>query len=200
MFTQIAVPPVVTDQHLAPNDFAAYLDGATTGDRRARIEAHLAQCPECREEMRDAGRIIRTLPGAHRRARPIVAAVAAVAALVLISVLPRAYPNLSKPQHRESPVTTTTAPTAVAPLGAVDSVEAFVWSAVPSADRYHLRVYDANGSVIWERTVSDTTLPATDLHVEPGRAFYYQVQADVGFGRHVTSKFIEFSERRSQRQ
>lgn len=200
MFTEMAEPPVVIDQHLAPNDFAAYLDGATTGDRRARIEAHLARCQECREELSDAGRIIRTLPRSPRRARPLVAAVAVIAALLLISVLPREYRNLSNPQHRESSVTTTMAPTALAPLGPVDSIRAFIWSSVPNADRYHLRVYDANGSVIWERTASDTTLPATDLAVESERPFYYQVQADVGYDRHVASKLIEFSVRHSRRQ
>ena len=48
----------VSDQHLDPQEVAGYIDRAVPDTERARIEAHLATCAECRGEIADAGRIM----------------------------------------------------------------------------------------------------------------------------------------------
>lgn len=202
---------LVIDQHLAPNDVAAYVDRALTGERRARVEAHLARCAECRAELSDGTRIIASHPRTRWRNRSLVAACSAVAAALLIFVLPRAMRD-SVSQHRESPVTSIVPPVLLSPTGArmqlldrsspsTDSIVGFTWSSVPHADRYRIRIFDTNGSILLERTSSDTTmsLPA-DVLLRAGQNYFWQVQADVGFDRHATSELVEFSLRPRLRQ
>jgi len=48
--------------HLADEDLVVWEDGSATGDRRRRIESHLATCAACQrrlEEFREVGRILR---------------------------------------------------------------------------------------------------------------------------------------------
>jgi len=202
---------LVIDQHLAPNDLAAYVDRALTGERRARVEAHLARCAECRAEVSDATQIVASLPRARWRNRSLIAASGAVAAALLIFVVPRATRD-STSQHRESPVTSIVPPVLLSPTGdrlrllggssaRTDSIIGFTWSSVPHADRYRIRIFDSNGSILLERSSSDTTmsLPA-DVLLRAGPTYFWQVQADVGFDRHTTSELVEFSLRRPTRR
>ncbi len=190
---------LVIDQHLAPNDLAAYIDHALTGERRARIEAHLARCPECRAEVSDAARIIATLPRARWTGRRLVASSAAVAAVLLIFLLPRVNREPAA-SHRESPVTTVVSPIPVSPVGAIDSIGVFSWTSVPHADRYRVRIFDTNGSVLFERATPDTILSLpSSVSLHAAQTLYWQVQADVGFERHTASELVEFSLRRPRR-
>ena len=61
--------------HLETASLARYLGGAGTPDERARWEAHLSECADCREEMVEVRRIVATAP-ARRRAwlAPLAAA------------------------------------------------------------------------------------------------------------------------------
>ena len=44
-------------EHLETASLARYLGGAGTPNERARWEAHLSECPDCREEMVEVRRI-----------------------------------------------------------------------------------------------------------------------------------------------
>ena len=39
------------DHHLSPEEMAAYLDGRIAPADRARLQTHLAHCPDCRREV-----------------------------------------------------------------------------------------------------------------------------------------------------
>lgn len=189
------------ERHLELGEIAAFVDRVATGEEQARIASHLAECAECRAEFVDASRIV---AGASRaravRRKMWIPATAAAAAVVLLLAWPR---SLREPgvqmAHREGPVTATVAPRALAPIGAVDSVASLTWSAVPLADRYQVRLFDADGSVIWERDTPDTTISVpTSIRLPSGRAFYWKVEAQTGFARRAASELIEFSIRQSR--
>src|SRR6185503_6808177 len=103
------------EDHLDPEDVAAYVDKLATAERRALIEAHLAECAECRAEVSDSARIIGALAGPRRTRSGLVAA-AAIAAALLLFVRPGTDRESGTPfgnssiTHREAPVTTTVAP------------------------------------------------------------------------------------------
>lgn len=184
----------VTSQHLAPRDVAAYVDGALTSEARARIQSHLATCAECREEVSDAARIIATLPRGSTVKWRVGIPAAAVAAMLLVFLWPRTDRNNAVPQHRESAVTTTIAPVIVRPIGAIDSVAVFTWTSVPHASTYAVRVFDSDGTVVWQRETADTLLIATSAAgLRAGRSYYWKVEARTGFERSTSTDLVEFS-------
>src|SRR6267378_2840498 len=89
----------VSDQHLEPREVAGYVDRVLPDTERARIEAHLATCPECRAEVADAGRIIATLPRPRRVRRGVMVSAAGIAAMLLVFLWPRADRDLGNRQH-----------------------------------------------------------------------------------------------------
>lgn len=184
------------EPHLDPQEIAAYVDGARTGDARAHIESHLAACTECRAEVAEVSRLLATMRGRSVWRHVWIPALAAAAVLLLfVGPLPISDPTVRP--HRDAPVTTTIAPRALAPLGAVDSVSTLAWSSVPRADRYHVRLFDAEATVVWQRETSDTivALPVT-LRLQPERSYYWKVEATTGFDRRAASELVEFSVRR----
>ena len=185
--------------HLDPMEVAAYLDGIVDSHVRARLEDHLGACPECRDELVESSRI-----AARQSAPKITRArvwIPVAAAAVLLLVVRQQSHREQRPEHREAAVTTTVAPRALTPVGLVGSVTTFVWSSVPRADAYRIRVFDADGTVIWDREMSDTLaiLPAS-VSFQPGRAYYWRVEARTGFGRSAATELIEFSTRRARRR
>lgn len=184
--------------HVAPEEIAAYVDRAVTSEARARIQAHLAACHECRAEVMDVSRMSHTLSGSRGVRHTVIpaaaaaaaAAAVAAAAVVLMLVWPRDVREL---EMREAPITTTISPRALAPVGAVDSVPLLVWSAVPSADRYQVRLFDTEGTLIWDRETMDTTAVVPARQLRPGLSYFWKVEAQTGFGRSVSTELTEFT-------
>ena len=192
---------LVIDRHLDPNEIVAYIDHAATGEQRARLESHLARCADCRAEIRDAERIIASLPvNRSWRRRGAFSAAAVAAALLIVAVLPRPGSERSSLQHREAAVATTISPVSLAPVRHVESLGAFIWRSVPHASRYEVRVFDVNGFVVWHEETTDTTLRApVAAGIRAGRPYYWRVQANVGYDRRVTSELAEFTVQRPAR-
>jgi hypothetical protein len=200
MSIQVVEAIAVSDQHLDPKDVVAYVDGVAPPSERVRIESHLATCAECRDEVADAGRIIATLPRPRSARRIVTVSAAAIAATLLVFLWPRAAPDLTA-RHRESPVTTTIAPTVVMPIGAVESADRFVWSSVPHAGFYEFRVFDPDGSVVWEGQTRDTVLaPPPTIGLRAGHSYYWKVEAHTGIDRSTSTQLVEFSIRAERRQ
>src|SRR4051812_11821590 len=88
-------------EHLSVEEVSAYLDGALLDADRERIQAHLADCPECREEVVELSRLIRT-----SRTRPMLrwmATVGVAASLALIvSRVSFLGPNTATPNPSHS--------------------------------------------------------------------------------------------------
>ena len=180
------------DRHLEPHEIAAYVDGDVGGEQRVFIDAHLAACSECRTEVADVSRIVRTAPTTRGVSRRIWIP-AAAAALALLWVAPRALRDPGPPQHREEAVTMTVAPRAISPVGSVDTAGALVWSSVPYANSYRVRLFDADGTLLWEREAADTLVPIPDsIALRPQLLYYWRVEAHTGFDRRAESDLVEF--------
>jgi hypothetical protein len=185
--------------HLQPMEVASYVDGVTTDEARARIDGHLAECAECRDEIVEATRIAGTMSRPKLNSARVWIPAAAAAAVLLLMV--RQPDTVRQPsEHREAPVTTTIAPSAITPVGSVDSVAALVWSSVPYTDRYVVRVFDAEGSVVWQREGTDTTVSIPPSLLALNRSYFWKVEAQTGFGRSAATELIEFSVRRPSRR
>ena len=180
------------DDHLEPDEAAAYLEDALGPTDRARIDAHLAECAHCREEIVEAGRIVVTLPAADRAGRRFWIPAAIAASLLLFVARPGQITD-APVAHREAPVTAIVAPQIVAPIGAVESLARLVWRGAPGADSYHVRLFHADGAVLWEQSTTDTTAALPDsLRFVAGRSYYWKVEAQTGFDRRAASELIEF--------
>jgi hypothetical protein len=181
------------EAHLAAAEVVAFVDRTADADAMRRITLHLASCGACRAEVAEVSEIVGK--AGRRQYRPAWLAGVAAAALVAVIAWPRGAPEPPL-VHREAPVTTAIAPAARYPVGVVDSAPAVVWSVVPYADRYRVRLFTADGSVIWERETTDTALalPAAP-RLRAGENYYWNVEAQIGFDRTVTSELTAFSVR-----
>ena len=186
---EVTEPPI--DGHVDARDIAAYVDETATPPVRALVESHIITCAACRDEVVDVSRIARSAPRDGARRHMWIGA-AAAAVLLVVLLRPPAVTD-EYPRHRETPVTTTVAPVAIAPAGLVDAAPTFLWSAVPHADRYRIRIFDGSGSVIWERETGDTVASTDSLTFVPGRSYFWKVEAHAGFDRSTTTELIEFS-------
>lgn len=191
-----------SEQHLEAQEIAAYVDGAISGDRYAAIQAHLATCAECRVEVFDVSRIVRSAPSERSSTRPWarriwISTAAAAAVVVVLAKIWIPQPETA-PVHRGE-TQTAVAPRALAPAGQVDGVTTFVWSSVPQTESYHIRLFDSQGTVLWEEQTTDTVgkLPRSVL-LRPGRSYYWKVVARTGFDRETASDLTEFFSRRQQ--
>jgi anti-sigma factor RsiW len=187
-------------RHLRPNEVAAYAEGVLPADVRAPLQAHMASCAACRAEVADVLAIVEPVRNRHRMRRQLWMTAAAAAAVLLVFVWPRDGIDLREPQHRDAPVTATVAPRAVAPIGSVDTVPALVWASVPYADDYRVRLFDREGSVIWERETTDTVAaPSGAVTLRAGQPYYWRVEARTGFDRVASSDLVEFIPRSGTR-
>lgn len=185
--------PPDLQSHLSGEDTAAYVDRAISARERARIEAHLSDCGTCRAEVVDAMRLLRQHSSGRRWLGGLGIAAAAAAAL-LLTIRPGSLDWRPGSTYREAPLTRATAPTPIAPLGAVPAVHALTWTSVPLADRYHVRVFDAGGAVLWDTEIPDTSaaVPPAVL-LTPGLAYYWNVEARTGFNRWAVSDLTRFT-------
>jgi anti-sigma factor RsiW len=178
--------------HPEARELAAYLDGALVDVDRARVEAHLAACAECRGEVAAVAQLLRTAPRRRVTVRPALAA-AAVLALLLVPTL-QVWNRFDEMAYRESAVTTTAPPVAFAPHGDVTAVRELVWSAVPHAARYRVMLMDGAGTVLWRWETADTVAALADtVRLRAGAPYFWKVEAETGFDRWVASDLVDFT-------
>ena len=189
------------DRHLEPEEIAAYVDDDARGELRASIERHLSACSDCRTEAAEVSRILRTAPRRRLVRRSIWVPAAAAAALAVLWVGPRALRERPGSPHREEAVTTTVAPRPIMPVGSVTTASALTWSSVPFATTYRIRLFDAEGNLLWEREVADTVAAIPDSIVVRSRlSYYWRVEAQTGFDRWAASDLVAFRVQRDGRQ
>jgi hypothetical protein len=203
---------------LDDNDIAMLVDGAV-GKRTEAQHAHVAACVRCRVRL---GAVARTLhsdavalqvlrlegqaAGTASRVRwrgvptrqvmaALAAALLAVASLPLMkTALTRSTPETRDPVHRESAITLTAAPKIVAPIGLANETQPLVWTSVPHADRYQLKVFDGDGTLVVDEQTSDTTvaMPRRLARAAP-TTYYWKVEARTGWDRWVASEWRELT-------
>jgi hypothetical protein len=182
-------------EHLDTVSLSRYIDGAGASDERARCEAHLAECPDCRVEMVEVGRILAAAPRSRRRVLVPLAAAAAALLLVWTGNINR---EPSVPVVRDPDSMPALAPRPVAPLGDVSRPDGLTWRAVPDVARYRVTLFTVEGQAAWQTTTTDTFVALPDtVRLSVATPQYWQVKAETGFGRWIESELVTFTIRRA---
>src|SRR5689334_7111884 len=92
-------PGVIPTNHLSAADVAAFIDRAVSPGSRERIEAHLAECARCRDELVACARLNANAP-AGRRWSAMYAATGVLAAGVIVAAVLR--PTLERPHGEDN--------------------------------------------------------------------------------------------------
>jgi hypothetical protein len=170
-------------------EIAAYLDHRADAATTQRFEAHLAECDFCRQDLLEAGRVLRR---ARRPGRVLVLAALAAAAVLVVVAIPAVGRNDrlwrdggGDAEHRL---------VAYGPLGEVrtDSFR-FVWGAAPSVMTYRLTVTGADGTLIWSTNTPDTSAILEPGHpLVTGTTYYWAADALLRDGSALTTGIRAF--------
>jgi hypothetical protein len=188
------------DEHLSAEDVAAYADQGVSARDRIRIEEHLAECGECRLELLEVTRQLRSRP--HLKRWHVIAPAAAAAAAAVIFFLaalfetPARSDDVLRGSEPQAGREGNAAVVAVAPLSGstVDPENlVFIWHSLDRAF-YQLTLTDANGDVVLTLDTSDTVvaLPST-TPLESERIYFWYVDALLPDGRSATTGVSQFA-------
>jgi hypothetical protein len=181
-------------EHLADDQFLAYLEHRLDSAEQARVEEHLAGCPRCRDDLLAAVRVRRSQRARRYAAIGIPAAAAAVLALVLVGQGTRV--GSQAPMFRASNDAASTvvivSPTDGETLQAGRIV--FVWDDIAESARYRFTLTNSDGDDIWTADLTDTTatLPTTVALVGTQTYFWY-VDVFLPNGASATSEVHGFT-------
>lgn len=166
--------------HLLPQELAAYLGAGPRANDSTRIREHLAECPECRGEAIEVGRLVRASvrPARVRILAPLALA-AGIALVTWVGIRTDSPGTLLR-----SPATATSQPMAlesVSPLGPISRAAGpvtFAWRHAGPAVEYRVTLLDATGAVLWTVLTPDSSaiLPVT-VSLAPGADYYWYVDA-----------------------
>lgn len=193
----VLVPRRIVDAHLSVDDIAAMIEGRLPSSRRAAVEAHLAECAECRAEFVDASTVVSSAPekSASRMRWVPVAAAAAVVIAAMPIILSRRGSAARDSERSATPAATsiTTLTPAVDSRSSSDSV-VFAWHAIPGVATYNVFVTDSAGALVYSTKTADTLItPAATLRLSPGSQYYWYVDALRSDGSSISSPPISFS-------
>ena len=197
--TLIRVFPVTRSEHLDPGLIASYLENVCEADERSLVEAHLAECTDCCEELVALDETIRTLP-ARRRGRviiPLVAlgAAAALAGLILFrpsdqrTGLSDATPIVQRSQPEERSSIAILGPEPGAVVVAREIV--LRWAPIDPDARYLITVTTSDGDSVWALMTPDTAA-AIPVALDPGGEYLWYVDALLPGGGTATSDIAHF--------
>lgn len=192
------------DGHLDSREIARYLDDELDAEERARLEEHLAGCPDCRAALREAW-------GARswwRRRRwshvAIPVGVAAAAALLFValpfeeagdsSVPSGGSPAPSSVERAPGPAGGGVArfpvrrPAEGATVSDASEGVVLVWAPLPGEVTYEVTLTGEDGTPMWTATTRDTvTRVPADVGLEPGGLYLWYVDALLADGRSATT-------------
>ena len=186
--------------HPSSELMAAYLSGTLADSDRPAVEAHLAECRACRQQVISARRVL----AKQRARRPLLWAVPAAAAAILALVIFSPEIHLRSPGNevlrgdRESPN-----PDAAATLLVISPVSGdtinragvvFAWHSHPGQPLFRLTLSDGSGRELWSAETRDTTLtlPA-GVSLDRGRTYFWYVDAAGADGRSLTTRTQRFA-------
>ena len=158
---------------------AAYLSDGLSPAERQTLEAHLAECRDCRAELVGARRLL-VLRRAQLRRKVVLPAAAAAAVAAVVLLAPVREGSRSEHRLRDLPVSRP-AISVIAPAEGMEVTLAglrFVWRGYGSASLYRLTVTDVSGHQVWVGETSDTvlTIPG-NLNLERDREYLWYVDA-----------------------
>lgn len=177
---------MIDTEHLDPDVVAAYLDGYLPDSERESVEAHLAECDECCEEVTAIDDTLRSKPGAGSLRRYAMPAVAAAAILVAALVARPWQAGLPTPGvepgiiERTAPDLVMTRIEALSPdQGAVVDPGGIrlEWRSAGEGTRYQVTVTTTEGDSVWVSIVTDTVAPLPTGVIEPDWEYLWYVDA-----------------------
>jgi hypothetical protein len=192
----------MTADHLPAADLAAYLSRGRRSPTFRPVQAHLADCADCRQEAAHIARVIRA-EARGRMFRWTGAGVAAAAALLVVAVWTGGHRRAPDADITRAAANSGVEGAAIAPLTPLGEVPpagsslAFAWRPAAGAVEYRLTLSNATGGTLWRRATTDTTLDLPlDVSLARGVSYYWYVDALVANGGSVTSGAREFHLRR----
>ena|SRR5579872_1720137 len=174
-------PPHVDDE-----TFERYACGELNAVDRARVEAHAAECPDCARVLRGLTMLAReaarfdTSVARPARSWPswgIPAAIAAALAIVVLAPMMwttlRNRSNASVAREASPDVIQAIAPRGRVAAGSIT----FAWHGWDGATRYEVRLFEADGALVWFGSTDDTSIPLPpEIKLAP-RRYYWQIRA-----------------------
>ena len=182
-----------------------YVSGRLSAERDlADLETHLLTCSACREEVR-IGVIARAelgAPAAQARSRSLrrgpwlILGAAAAAAVVFVIARPTTQDRSDRAVVRGGdeglPVIAALSPAAGAVLSPASL--AFVWRSAGTGAQYRLTITSEAGDVVWTGASADTVQHLQrDARLQPGRNYFWYVDALLPDGRSATSRVQRFT-------
>jgi anti-sigma factor RsiW len=178
--------------HLEPHEVSAYLSGTAEPAARTRIEAHLADCAECTEELVAVRQLRRAPATMSRRLALVGAAAAAVIAVVLVGHRAGGPAGPTSPPVRGdgSAAVTTVSPADGATVAAPPT---FAWHPVSGAAAYRISISRADGDSVWAASLRDTVVRAPEGVLTPAPdGYFWYVDALLADGRSLPGIAHEF--------
>jgi hypothetical protein len=181
-------------EHLSTSQVAAFVDRTLAAKERQHVEAHLADCTQCREEVAEVAALVRQ-PG-RRVSWYILWPVAAAAAILLLVVLPSRVGDPQGPTLRDTgegvPAITVMGP------ASGDTVVAeglgLVWRSFATDARYHVHLSTADGTEVWRLSTTDTSAtPPPDVRFVTGGTYLWYVDAFLPDGSSATTGIRRFT-------
>lgn len=198
---------IATPDCLDADTIAALADGTISDPSRSAALRHIARCTVCRRAVASVKQALDEGPITHevevvegRRGRfrigPLLRVAVPIAAAAGIAVVLWVRTPTGQSVGsvlRDSAVTATATPRPIVPRDHVSGVAQFVWSALPRATRYRVRLYTDDGAVLWTRETSDTLIaaPATPA-LAPDVSYLWMVEAQTEWQRWTASDLVEF--------
>jgi len=178
-------PTAGGEGHMDEFELSAYVDHRLGAAERERVERHLVDCTECRQEVLEVGGLLR------RAARPgrwiLFGTLLASAAALLVFLRP-----VEKQPLRATPILpqlTAYGPTGEAPLAGVR----FVWAGIPGVASYRLMLSSHDGTPIWSVSLADTMVTLPDsVRLQPERAYFWVADALLDDGSTRSTGLREF--------
>lgn len=183
--------------HLSPEEVAAWVDRTIGRELKERLEAHLADCDLCREEVTTVQRTVSALRPRGQWFRRSILPIAAMLVLVFLPTTGErgAPPSSVLRQGDIGAEGVATVEVLAPPEGGDVSGDAvsFVWRSPGEDIAFHLTLTDEGGGVIWSETISDTTVVLPDsLAPLPAGRYYWMVDGLLRGGESASSGLREF--------
>jgi hypothetical protein len=196
--------PVATPHCLDAETVAALAEGTLDAEAGARALKHLATCVHCRGAVASVAAAladgpitheIEVVEGRRRRGGPVLRVAVPLAAAATLLLLLWSPTNDAPGTHRGGGTQgRDVVPVPVGPIGAVANVRSLDWTRVVGSDRYRVTLFDAQGEVLYETEVNDTTAALPDsVRLIPERPYLWKVQARTGWDRWSASDLVEFT-------
>jgi len=182
----------VGEDHLTDLEIAAYLDRGLGMADRERIEAHLATCEECRENVLSSEALV----VANRRPRRIMITVASLAAVAMLAIV--AVPSLRQSSLDNVPITRDTQIRVLAahsPASYPDRKSLrFSWAAVAEAVDYNVVLSLPDGTTLWSTKIRDTTTVVPDsVTITPRKEYVWSADAELENGDVMSTGLRSFT-------